>query len=183
MVRLKSYQRLGCFPKLADVPSVLVEHVRDTQAILAAVQTKDNPADLINVALEELVRTRCELPGYSTLDEMAATIRTEVNTTFFVRIAIVVDEVVGGDLDYRTCDVCQVGIVEHVRVDARAHRRRLASRALHTLVAAYPDYTWRPPRSPTPPTLAGSGRPSPGPATLEQARHCPHMRQADQHIP
>jgi hypothetical protein len=34
-------------------------------AIRAAVQTKDNPADLINVALEELVRASCELPGYT----------------------------------------------------------------------------------------------------------------------
>ena len=39
------------------------------QAIQAAAQAKDNPADLINVALEELVRARLELPGYSTLDE------------------------------------------------------------------------------------------------------------------
>ena len=42
------------------------------QAIRKAAQTKDNPADLINVALEELVRQRCELPGYTTLD-LAAT--------------------------------------------------------------------------------------------------------------
>ncbi|OLT40047.1 transposase [Saccharomonospora sp. CUA-673] len=129
VVRLKSYQRLGYFPKLADVPLAVVEHVRDAlglpagvtaetdavrtakrhrqfvrehlgvayeadkvraiaeQAIRSAVQTKDNPADLINVALEELVRTRCELPGYSTLDEMAATIRAEVNAAFFARVA------------------------------------------------------------------------------------------------
>lgn len=46
-------------------------------------QSKDNPADLINVALEELVRTRCELPGYTTLDAMVAAVRAEVNTGFF----------------------------------------------------------------------------------------------------
>lgn len=40
-------------------------------AIRKAVVSKDNPADLINVALEELVRARCELPGYTTLDAMA----------------------------------------------------------------------------------------------------------------
>ncbi len=56
-------------------------------AIRTAVQTKDNPADLINVALEELVRASCELPGYTTLDAMAATIRTEVNTAFFEMVA------------------------------------------------------------------------------------------------
>jgi hypothetical protein len=32
-------------------------------AIFEAVQTKDNPADLINVALEKLVKARLELPG------------------------------------------------------------------------------------------------------------------------
>ncbi|GAA4386437.1 hypothetical protein GCM10023088_57400 [Actinomadura verrucosospora] len=48
-------------------------------------QSKDNPADLINVALEELVRARCELPGYTTLDAMAASTRAEVNTGFFRR--------------------------------------------------------------------------------------------------
>ncbi|MBB4944114.1 hypothetical protein FHR32_008517 [Streptosporangium album] len=41
-------------------------------AIRKAVQAKDNPADLINVALEELVRARCELPGYTTLAGSAA---------------------------------------------------------------------------------------------------------------
>ncbi|MGP4021602.1 DUF4158 domain-containing protein [Saccharopolyspora sp. 5N708] len=130
IVWLKSYQRLGYFPKLADVPDVVVEHVRRVldlaedvpfaqhesartakwhrqlvrefvgvvyeparvrtvgeQAIRKAVQTKDNPADLINVALEELVHQRCELPGYSTLDTLAASIRTEVNTGLFARVA------------------------------------------------------------------------------------------------
>jgi Domain of unknown function (DUF4158) len=42
------------------------------EAIRTAVQTKDNPADLINVALEELVRAWWELPGYTTLDAMTA---------------------------------------------------------------------------------------------------------------
>jgi hypothetical protein len=41
---------------------------------------KDNPADLISVALEDLVRARCEVPGFSTL---AASIRAEVNTALF----------------------------------------------------------------------------------------------------
>lgn len=50
-------------------------------------QAKDNLADLINVALEELVRARCELPGYTTLDALAATIRTEVNSAFYQAVA------------------------------------------------------------------------------------------------
>ena len=56
-------------------------------AIRAAAQTKDNPADLINVALEELVHARRELPGYTTLDKMAAKIRTEVNGKVFTAVA------------------------------------------------------------------------------------------------
>ncbi|MFJ8076221.1 DUF4158 domain-containing protein [Streptomyces sp. NPDC096176] len=62
-------------------------------AIYEAVQTKDNPADLINVALEKLVKARMELPGYSTLDEMASVIRTEVNEDFFAVIVSRMDEV------------------------------------------------------------------------------------------
>lgn len=57
-------------------------------AIRAAAQVKDNPADLINVALEELLRARCELPGYTTLDELAARIRAEVNGGVFRGIAL-----------------------------------------------------------------------------------------------
>ena len=128
-VLLKSYQRLGYFPKVEDVPPAVVRHVRGCldlgadveleqaaertgkrhrefvrarikvtydsarvrevaeQAIRKAVQAKDNPADLINVALEELVRARCELPGYTTLDALATTIRTEVNNAFYQAVA------------------------------------------------------------------------------------------------
>jgi len=50
------------------------------EAIRTAAETKDNPADLINIALEELVKSNCELPGYTTLDRMAGQIRAEVNT-------------------------------------------------------------------------------------------------------
>ena len=47
---------------------------------------KNHPPDLINVALELLVKESLELPGYSTLDEMATRIRHEVNTAIFARI-------------------------------------------------------------------------------------------------
>lgn len=132
-VWLKSYQRLGYFPKLDDVPEAVTRHVRGAlelaedieleqaavrsakrhrqfvrdhlqvvyeparvrriaeEAIRQAVQTKDNPADLINVALEELVRARCELPGYTTLDAMASSVRTEVNNAFFATVAARLD--------------------------------------------------------------------------------------------
>ena len=54
-------------------------------------QAKDNPADLINMALEELVRARCELPGYTTPDAMTSAIRTEVNNGFYAMVASRVD--------------------------------------------------------------------------------------------
>lgn len=56
------------------------------EALEAAVVTKDHPTDLINVALEELVRARCELPGYSTLDSMVARIRARYNTALFAGV-------------------------------------------------------------------------------------------------
>lgn len=133
VVLLKCYQRLGYFPKLAEVPEPVVAHVRESAgladdviavheagrtlwrhrdfvrawvgvvyepararevaeaAIRAAVPTKDDPADLINVALEELVRARCELPGFSTLDKMAASIRTEHNLALYATVAARLD--------------------------------------------------------------------------------------------
>ncbi|MGW6215806.1 hypothetical protein [Streptomyces sp. NPDC055109] len=43
--------------------------------------------DLVNVALEELVRAGLELPGFSTLDRMSGTIRTRVEGEICARIA------------------------------------------------------------------------------------------------
>ncbi|MFD8565208.1 DUF4158 domain-containing protein, partial [Streptosporangium canum] len=133
LVWLKAYQRLGYFPKLAEVPTVVAEHIRSVvglpeavvlaeaaersatrhrsyvrtrvgvaydaagvravaaKAIRKAAQAKDNPADLINVALDELVRAQCELPGYTTLDELTEKIRTEVNRGFFSLVSGRVD--------------------------------------------------------------------------------------------
>jgi hypothetical protein len=54
-------------------------------AVRAAAQAKDNPADLINVAIEQLIRKRRELPGYTTLDWMVARIRAEINEGVFDR--------------------------------------------------------------------------------------------------
>ncbi len=80
-------QRMGVVYDAAGVRAVAAEAIRK------AVQAKDNPADLINVALEELVRAQCELPGYTTLDELTKKIRTEVNRGFFTLVAGRVDAV------------------------------------------------------------------------------------------
>jgi len=55
-------------------------------AIRSAAAAKNNPPDLINVALEMLVKASLELPAFSTLDEMTGRIRHEVNTAMFERI-------------------------------------------------------------------------------------------------
>jgi len=56
-------------------------------AMREALLGKDNPADVINVALEALAKNGCELPGYSTLDEMAAALRAQVNGGFYRLVA------------------------------------------------------------------------------------------------
>jgi hypothetical protein len=129
IVLLKSFQRLGYFPRLGEIPASIVDHTRGAagleddvtvtmesrrtmkrhrafirerlgivheptrvaqlaeRTLRSAAQAKDNPADLINATLEELIRARCELPGYTTLDRMAAAIRSEVNGGLFGTIA------------------------------------------------------------------------------------------------
>jgi TnpA family transposase len=128
LVLLKTFQRLGYFPRLSDVPVTIVQHLRSVlhcgedlsvgfpeprtlyrhhrlireylgvtaysaaachvaaRAIYEAAQTMDNPADLINVALETLIKERYELPGFSTLDRLVRRIRTLVNRRFFLTI-------------------------------------------------------------------------------------------------
>jgi TnpA family transposase len=49
------------------------------ETIRVEAESKNNPADLINVALEKLVEDGLELPAFSTLDHMASAVRAEVN--------------------------------------------------------------------------------------------------------
>ena len=128
LLLLKSFQRLGYFPALVDIPLAIVQHVRNvsgiddeispiyaelrtlyrhhqairdrlavtawsedglhaaSEAMSAAAEVMDNPADLINVAIEELVRQRIELPAFSTFDRMSRRIRTLVNGRFFAAV-------------------------------------------------------------------------------------------------
>ena len=51
------------------------------------VEVKDDLVDLINVAIEELIRNRYELPGFSTLLELAQKVRASWNGRFFSRVA------------------------------------------------------------------------------------------------
>ena len=46
-------------------------------------QVMDNPADLINVAIAELINQGYELPGFSTLERLVRRVRSLVNRKFF----------------------------------------------------------------------------------------------------
>ena len=128
VVSLKAFQRLGYFPKIAEVPNSILNHVRGclklpneiilvyensktmyrhrtaireylkvnpfdknarhfcVQSVYESAQVMDNPADLINVAIGELVKQRYELPGFNTLDRLVGRVRTLVNQKLFSKV-------------------------------------------------------------------------------------------------
>lgn len=47
----------------------------------------DNPADLISVAVEVLIRLRRELPAFSTLDQLVGRVRAVINRRYFQQVA------------------------------------------------------------------------------------------------
>jgi hypothetical protein len=127
-VLLKAFRRLGYFPSLAEVPVVIVGHLRGSlglpteirpgydetrtlyrhhqairtflevrpygpagrhvaaAAVHQAATVKDHPADLLNIAIEELVRQRYELPAFSTLDRLVGHVRAQVNRRLFYQV-------------------------------------------------------------------------------------------------
>ncbi|MDL4813167.1 Tn3 family transposase [Actinomadura opuntiae] len=58
------------------------------KAMYEAAWVKNDPADLINAALERLVQASLELPAFSTLDAMESKVRGEVNSSIFKKIWI-----------------------------------------------------------------------------------------------
>jgi TnpA family transposase len=131
LVLLKTFQRLGYFVALRDVPRSIVEHIGHDQGLLIipetmaeyddsgtrrrhvkiiraylrvqgfdeigqtvlstavrlAAERMEDLADIINVAIEELVRGSFELPGFTTLHKEAKRGRAEVNRTFYRRVS------------------------------------------------------------------------------------------------
>ncbi|MEG4997778.1 Tn3 family transposase [Microcoleus sp. B4-D4] len=125
MVLLKTFQRLGYFPKLTDIPKSLANHIRSSLSlpenicvgyeqsrtmyrhrtaireylnvthfnqsarhlavttVYKSASVMDNPADLINVAIDELIHQRYELPGFNTLDRLVRRVRNLVNQKLF----------------------------------------------------------------------------------------------------
>lgn len=127
LIMLKTFQRLGYFPRIENVPQEIVRYLqralkvgrnalplvssrtlykhqsavrrfleveafdktgrkKAVRAVLSAAGTMDNPADLINVAVEELIKERYELPAFSTLDLLVRRYRNFVNRRLFKRI-------------------------------------------------------------------------------------------------
>ncbi|MDO0826031.1 Tn3 family transposase [Desulfosporosinus nitroreducens] len=130
LIMLKSFQRLGYFVPLANIPNAILQHISKAtnivmsmevienynksgtrlrhvqvireylnikpydggarhvivRAIGAAAKTKDEPSDLINVAIEELIRQHYELPAFSTLIRASNRIRVSVYRSFYRQI-------------------------------------------------------------------------------------------------
>jgi len=130
LLLFKTFQRLGYFVLLSQVPSGIVEHVAaltETTAVLPdlpsydgsgtrfrhillirqtlqiqpygkearhamllamseAARTKEELADLINVAIEELVRKKYELPAFDTLVRGARHVRTVLYRQFYQQV-------------------------------------------------------------------------------------------------
>lgn len=57
------------------------------RTILRAVRTMDNPADIINAAIDELVKQRYEMPAFSALDRLVKRIRALVYGRIFRMVA------------------------------------------------------------------------------------------------
>ena len=51
-----------------------------------AARTRDDLADIINVALEDLVRQRYELPAFNTVLRAARAARTEINQNYYAQV-------------------------------------------------------------------------------------------------
>jgi hypothetical protein len=130
LVLMKTFQKLGYFVALRDVPPLIVGHVvkslgvvkakldlegydlsgsrrrhmqiiRDRlevkrydtiaeqmviEVVEEAAQHKEDLADIVNVAIEELVRQSYELPGFTVLLRMARQARAELNRTLYGQI-------------------------------------------------------------------------------------------------
>ncbi|MFL6415580.1 MAG: Tn3 family transposase [Bryobacteraceae bacterium] len=132
---LKTFQRLGYFVKLADIPLSIIRTVAQTagydavpsgldyydqstlrvrhmalvrswtgvsaydrsafktivKSCVEASRVREDLADIINIAIEELLRKRYELPAFTTLLRAARTARATVNWSYYSRISQAVD--------------------------------------------------------------------------------------------
>ncbi len=128
ITQLKTFQRLGYFPKLDSIPNVIIKQIRKilssprgmkpgyknsdskyrhrdlirsyldidedneardqliTQLANDAAQTMNDPANIINLVIEALVKQRYELSAFSRLDREICSIRHRINDDIFKMI-------------------------------------------------------------------------------------------------
>ena len=128
LLLLKTFQRLGYFPKLRTIPPAIVNHLKQELSLpedltigyenrknhhrhrhlileqmkvnqfnregknsLVKIVTEkayfmSNPADLINVAIEELVKQSSELPSFRFLEREVARIRNQVHQLVYQQV-------------------------------------------------------------------------------------------------
>jgi len=84
MPRHRSQQKIRRFLHLKSYTEDGIPLIK--VAITKAAQTMSDPADLINVAIEQLYNARVELPAYSTLDRYVNHLRTRTHEQLYARI-------------------------------------------------------------------------------------------------
>jgi len=75
---IRSYLQVSQFNQ--ETNSFIREIIKQSALVM------DNPADLINVAIEELVKNRSELPSFATLDRLVCYERNLVNQQLFAQV-------------------------------------------------------------------------------------------------
>ncbi|MEW9033151.1 MAG: DUF4158 domain-containing protein, partial [Planifilum fimeticola] len=93
LILLKTFQRLNYFLPITEVPAVM------TDAMTTAVVEKDELVDLINIAIEELVRQRYELPVFNTLKTTAEKVQVASYRELYERVFEALSEKERADLD------------------------------------------------------------------------------------
>lgn len=84
---------LGIKPFDESARKVLLDATRE------AAFTKEDPADIINVGIEELSRLRFELPGFTTVLRTAIYSRTQINSHFHLQVCSALGETARGFID------------------------------------------------------------------------------------
>lgn len=84
--RTLSRQKIAIRSELKITPYHQPAHQLARQMVSQAALVMDNPADLINVVIEELVKERYELPPFSTLDRLVRHLRHQVNQHLFSQV-------------------------------------------------------------------------------------------------
>jgi TnpA family transposase len=91
-------------------------------AFRSAAETREDLSDLINAAIEELIRHRYELPAYRTLLDAASRIRTEVNRRYFRSVSQLLGEEGRRKVDdlLLTDGANRRSLWEHIKIDPGA---------------------------------------------------------------